>query len=234
MRRDFTDNVSHELKTPLTVITGYLETLMDQKKLVDPKLHKAIDQMHGQGERMKSLINDIISLSKLESIALTIDEAPINMRDMAEILRDEALQLSGEKRVIDLSIDDDWLITGSRSEVFSALSNLVFNAVKYTPDDAKITLSWQKTNLGGSFSVRDTGPGIAQEHLSRLTERFYRVDSSRTSATGGTGLGLAIAKHIMQRHGGDITVSSILGVGSNFICHFPNARLMNSVDQIKK
>lgn len=234
MRRDFTDNVSHELKTPLTVITGYLETILDQKKLIDPKLHRAIDQMHGQGERMKSLINDIISLSKLESVPLAVDETPINMRDMAEILRDEALQLSGESRVIDLSIDDDWLVTGSRSEIFSALSNLVFNAVKYTPNDAKISLSWQKTNLGASFSVRDAGPGIAQEHLSRLTERFYRVDNSRNSATGGTGLGLAIVKHIMQRHGGDIVVSSILGVGSNFVCHFPNARLMNSVDSIKK
>lgn len=233
MRRDFTDNVSHELRTPLTVITGYLETLQDQRDLIDSRLHRALDQMSSQGERMKSLITDIIWLSRLESVPLEVDDTPINVRDLADTLRREAQEVSSEERVIELSIDDDWLLQGAHKELFSAFSNLVFNAVKYTPSDAKITLIWQKTNFGATFTVKDAGPGIAPEHLSRLTERFYRVENSRATASGGTGLGLAIVKHIMQRHGGELRVSSIRGLGSSFVCHFPNSRLkaMESLSQ---
>ncbi len=228
MRRDFTDNVSHELRTPLTVISGYLDVLNGQQQLIDPKLHKALDQMSSQAERMKLLINDIIMLSKLESVSLDIDEIPINLRDMAEVLQKEALEISPDRQ-ISIMIDDDWLVRGSNKELYSAFSNLVFNALKYTPESAKITISWQKTNLGAVLNVKDTGQGIAIEHLSRLTERFYRVDDSRNSNTGGSGLGLAIVKHIMQRHGGDLMISSHVGIGSNFACHFPNSRLVSAI-----
>ena len=225
MRRDFTDNVSHELRTPLTVITGYLDTLQDQRDKIDPRLHRALEQMSAQGERMKSLITDIIWLSRLESVPLEVDEESINVRELAQVLRNEAVEASTNTRTINISIDDDWQLRGSQKELYSAFSNLVFNAVKYTPADAKITLQWQKTNLGATFTVKDSGPGIPVEHLSRLTERFYRVDNSRNAATGGTGLGLAIVKHIMQRHGGELRVTSMVGIGSSFICHFPNSRL---------
>ena len=228
MRRDFTDNVSHELRTPLTVITGYLETLQDQRDKIDARLHRALDQMSAQGERMKSLITDIIWLSRLESVPLEVDESPINVRDLADSLQCEALEVASEERVIDISVDNDWLLQGSHKELYSAFSNLVFNAIKYTPVDAKVMLIWQKTNFGATFTVKDTGPGIAPEHLSRLTERFYRVENSRSTASGGTGLGLAIVKHIMQRHGGELRVTSIQGLGSSFVCHFPNSRLMSA------
>jgi two-component system, OmpR family, phosphate regulon sensor histidine kinase PhoR len=225
MRRDFTDNVSHELRTPLTVITGYLDTLQDQRDKIDARLHRALDQMSAQGERMKSLITDIIWLSRLESVPLEVDESPLKVRELAESLHREAIELAGEQRLIEFSVDDDWLLQGSHKELYSAFSNLVFNAIKYTPSDTKITLIWQKTNFGATFTVKDNGPGIAPEHLSRLTERFYRVENSRATASGGTGLGLAIVKHIMQRHGGELRVSSIQGLGSSFVCHFPNSRL---------
>ncbi len=233
MRRDFTDNVSHELRTPLTVITGYLETLQDQRGLIDARLHRALDQMAAQGERMKSLITDIIWLSRLESVPLDIDEIPLNVRELAESLQREALEVANEQRDIAIVVDDDWLLQGSHKELYSAFSNLVFNAIKYTPAEAKITLIWQKTNFGATFTVKDAGPGIPPEHLSRLTERFYRVENSRATASGGTGLGLAIVKHIMQRHGGELRVSSILGLGSSFVCHFPNSRLA-SLDKLQQ
>lgn len=234
MRRDFTDNVSHELRTPLTVITGYLDTLTEQRELIDPRLHRALEQMSAQGERMKSLITDIIWLSRLESVPLEVDEAPINVRELAQSLQREALEVASEPRDIDISIDDDWLIQGAHKELYSAFSNLVFNAMKYTPPDAKVTMIWQKTNFGATFTVKDTGPGIAPEHLSRLTERFYRVESSRATASGGTGLGLAIVKHIVQRHSGELRVSSIQGLGSSFICHFPNSRLLSAEKRLQE
>jgi two-component system phosphate regulon sensor histidine kinase PhoR len=226
MRKDFTDNVSHELRTPLTVINGYLETMLGHQDLIDPKLHRALNQMQAQGERMESLISDIIWLSRLESVPVEFDELPIKVVDLAEQLKNEALELAGVERVIDINADADLLLKGSQREIYSAFSNIVFNAIKYTPADAVITLRWQKTSFGAIFSVKDTGPGIAVEHISRLTERFYRVDDSRASTTGGTGLGLAIAKHILQRHGGDLRITSVLSHGSTFTCHFPAARVV--------
>ncbi|MDO6562427.1 phosphate regulon sensor histidine kinase PhoR [Amphritea sp. 1_MG-2023] len=220
-RQDFVANASHELRTPLTVIRGYLETFLDQE-LPGP-LQRGLSQMQSQSHRMENLVADLLLLSRLETSAHVADELPIPIHSIAARIREDALALGQDKKqTIELNLEANSILLGQESEVYSALSNLVFNAVRYTPAGGVIKLRWWTDKQGGHLAVKDNGPGIDSIHLPRLQERFYRVDESRSSDSGGTGLGLAIVKHVMLRHGGKLSISSHLGKGSTFTCHFPS------------
>jgi len=225
MRRDFVANASHELRSPLTVITGYLDALADDQKL-DPTWSAPILEMRRQAERMSTIIRDLLELSKLESGERPLDEEPIDIPGMLALLRKETLALEHRPHEVRLTLDSNEWLKGVENEVHSIVSNLVSNAVKYTPPQGEIELRWWADENGGHIAVRDTGVGIAPEHIPRLTERFYRVDSGRSRDLGGSGLGLAIVRHALQRHEGTLTIDSIEGRGSTFTCHFPLSRLM--------
>lgn len=225
MRKDFVANASHELRSPLTVISGYLDALADDQHL-DPAWSSPVLEMRRQAERMSSIINDLLELSKLESGERRQPEQPLDIGGMLALLRREVVSLEQRPRNVSLRLDsDDWLL-GAESEIHSILSNLLSNAVKYTPAEGEIELRWWTDGNGAHISVRDTGMGIAAEHLPRLTERFYRVDSGRSRDLGGSGLGLAIVKHALQRHEGTLAIESIEGRGSTFTCHFPPHRIV--------
>jgi two-component system phosphate regulon sensor histidine kinase PhoR len=222
MRKDFIANVSHELRTPLTVITGYLETLLDNVEDANPRWLRALQQMQQQGSRMQNLLNDLLLLAKLEATDYPSDNQPVAVDLLLLSIRNDAQALSGTRNHrISLEADSQLRLKGSETELRSAFSNLVFNAVKYSPADSEIRLRWWGDDQGGHFSVADSGIGIEAKHLPRLTERFYRVDSSRASSTGGTGLGLAIVKHVLLRHRARLDITSLVGKGSTFTCHFP-------------
>ncbi|MDH4558772.1 phosphate regulon sensor histidine kinase PhoR [Pseudomonas sp. BN417] len=222
MRKDFVANVSHELRTPLTVIAGYLETLLDNVEDVNPRWTRALQQMSQQGVRMQNLLNDLLLLAKLEATDYPSDNQPVAIDLILLQIKADALALSGNRHHrISLEADHNYKLRGSEAELRSAFSNLVFNAVKYTPDEGEIRIRWWGDESGAHLSVQDSGIGIETKHLPRLTERFYRVDSSRNSSTGGTGLGLAIVKHVLIRHRGRLDISSVLNHGSTFTCHFP-------------
>jgi two-component system, OmpR family, phosphate regulon sensor histidine kinase PhoR len=223
MRKDFVANASHELRSPLTVITGYLDALADDEKL-DPTWSSPVLEMRRQAERMSIIINDLLELSKLESGERTQDDEPIDIGGMLAMLRKEVMALERRPREVLLKIDSDAWLLGVEGEIHSIVSNLLTNAVKYTPSDGTIELRWWTDAAGAHLSVRDTGVGIAAEHIPRLTERFYRVDSGRSRDLGGSGLGLAIVKHALQRHDATLSVESIEGRGSTFACHFPALR----------
>lgn len=225
MRRDFVANASHELRSPLTVITGYLDALADDQKL-DPTWSAPILEMRRQSERMSTIIRDLLELSKLESGERPLDEEPIDIPGMPALLRKETLALEHRPHEVRLTSDSKEWLKGVESEVHSIVSNLLSNAVKYTPPQGEIELRWWTDEEGGHIAVRDTGAGIAPEHIPRLTERFYRVDSGRSRDLGGSGLGLAIVRHALQRHEGTLTIDSVEGRGSTFTCHFPRGRLM--------
>ncbi|MDU7556481.1 MAG: phosphate regulon sensor histidine kinase PhoR, partial [Pseudomonas sp.] len=221
MRKDFIANVSHELRTPLTVICGYLETLLDNVDDVNPRWKRPLSQMQQQGERMQTLLNDLLLLAKLEATDYPSDNQPVPIDALLRSIKGDAQALSGQRnQTITLDIDTNVALKGSEAELRSAFSNLVFNAVKYTPDGGSIRIRWWADHLGAHLSVQDSGVGIDNKHLPRLTERFYRVDSSRNASTGGTGLGLAIVKHVLLRHHGHLDISSVLGHGSTFTCQF--------------
>jgi two-component system phosphate regulon sensor histidine kinase PhoR len=221
MRKDFVANVSHELRTPLTVICGYLETLLDNVEEVNPRWVRALQQMHQQGGRMQTLLNDLLLLAKLEATDYPSDNQPIAVPALLHSIKNDAQALSGAKnQEIILDVESDWSLKGSEAELRSAFSNLIFNAVKYTPAEGKIRIRWWADGRGAHLSVQDSGIGIDPKHIPRLTERFYRVDSSRASNTGGTGLGLAIVKHVLLRHRGALEINSVPGKGSVFICNF--------------
>ena len=223
MRKDFVANVSHELRTPLTVISGYLETLLDNVEQINPRWLRALQQMQQQGGRMQTLLNDLLLLAKLEATDYPADNQPVAVDLLLLSIRNDALALSAERNHrISLEADPHLKLKGSEAELRSAFSNLVFNAVKYTQDEGDIHIRWWGDEQGAHLEVTDSGPGIEAKHLPRLTERFYRVDSSRASNTGGTGLGLAIVKHVLLRHRGRLDISSRLGQGSTFTCHFAN------------
>ena len=225
MRRDFVANASHELRSPLTVITGYLDALADDQKL-DPTWSAPILEMRRQAERMSTIIRDLLELSKLESGERPLDEEPIDIPGMLALLRKETLALERRPHEVRLTLDSNEWLKGVENEVHSIVANLVSNAVKYTPPQGEIELRWWTDGDGGHIAVRDTGVGIAPEHIPRLTERFYRVDSGRSRDLGGSGLGLAIVRHALQRHEGTLTIDSVEGDGSTFTCHFPPGRLM--------
>ncbi len=224
MRKDFVANVSHELRTPLTVIAGYLETLLDNADDIPPRWKRALGQMHQQSARMDNLLNDLLLLARLEATDYPADNRPVDVADLLETIRHDAVELSGNQgHRISLQAEAIGL-RGCETELRSAFSNLVFNAVKYSPDGGEISIRWWGDAEGAHLAVRDTGIGIDPRHIPRLTERFYRVDASRSISTGGTGLGLAIVKHVLHRHRGRLEITSVPGRGSCFTCHFPPAQ----------
>ena len=222
MRKDFVANVSHELRTPLTVITGYLETLLDNVEQINPRWLRPMQQMQQQAGRMQNLLNDLLLLAKLEATDYPSDSQPVAVDLLLLSIKSDAQVLSGARRHrLQLQADPHLKLKGSEAELRSAFSNLIFNAVKYSPDESEISIRWWSDEQGAHLAVQDSGIGIEAKHLPRLTERFYRVDSSRASHTGGTGLGLAIVKHVLLRHRGRLDISSTPGKGSTFTCHFP-------------
>jgi two-component system phosphate regulon sensor histidine kinase PhoR len=223
MRREFVANVSHELRTPLTVVSGFLEPLREEK---DPAAaRRYIDLMSEQAKRMERLVEDLLTLSALESSPPPPMEEPIDMRALTERLGADARALSGGRHDIDIAAETGVHLVGSEGEIASALGNLVSNAVRYTPPGGTVRLRWHATPDGADFDVEDSGIGIAPEHLPRLTERFYRVDRGRSRETGGTGLGLAIVKHALNRHGATLDIASTPGAGSRFTARFGGARV---------
>lgn len=235
MRRDFVANVSHEIRTPLTVLSGFVETLQSIP-MERQEQQQYLQLMAVQAERMQSLVADLLTLSQLEGSSPPGLFEKVDLSNLMVQVANDAVALStvlstqhGEESgpIHDLKFKPapDWVLLGVRSELFSAISNLVNNAVRYTPAGGLITTEWSRTEEGAIFAVQDTGPGIAPEHLPRLSERFYRVDRSRSRETGGTGLGLAIAKHVIQRHGGELRIQSQVGKGSTFMLVFPATRI---------
>jgi len=227
MRRDFVSNVSHEMRTPLTVINGYMEMLCDDEPLSRGESREILSLVNDQAIRLQSIVDDLLQLSRLEASRHVNVNETVDVQKLLEIIIDDARKLSGEKKhnfVVD--INASLKLQGSELELRSAFSNLIFNAVKYTPAHGKITIRWFHDDQGAVFSVRDSGIGIPAQHIPRLTERFYRVDVGRSRNTGGTGLGLAIVKHIMQRHEASLFIESTLGVGSEFRCEFPSKGLI--------
>lgn len=229
MRKDFFANVSHELRTPLTVIKGYLETLLDSPGLT-PSTQRALEQMSQQSMRMDALINDLLLLNRLETDARTKETGSIAVDSVLKQIQHDAQALSGDKQhQFILESDANLQLIGSAKELQSAFSNLVFNAVKYTPANKRIIIRSWHDERGAHVAVIDEGVGIEPQHIPRLTERFYRADSSHNSETGGTGLGLAIVKHVLMRHDAELEIRSDFGKGSSFTCHFPPARIANFV-----
>jgi two-component system phosphate regulon sensor histidine kinase PhoR len=225
-RRDFVANVSHELKTPITVLAGFVETLGNPRiALTAAQTRRYHAMMAEQAQRMQQLIEDLLTLSALESTPAPAEEQPIEVRPFLEQLAEEARALSAERHRIVVRVDQDARLRGSPRELHSAFSNLVSNAVRYTPGDGTVTLFWRDEDGQGVFGVEDTGIGVASRHIPRLTERFYRVDLGRSRETGGAGLGLAIVKHVLTRHDAALEVESELGKGSVFRAVFPAARV---------
>jgi two-component system, OmpR family, phosphate regulon sensor histidine kinase PhoR len=230
MRRDFIANVSHELRTPLTVVGGFLETLTDMEGAVPDALKNYFAMMSEQTVRMRRIIEDLLTLSTIESNREEPDDIEINMANLLKILQKDALGLSQglkkAKHKVYLAADPTLNLMGTQEELHSALSNLVSNSIRYTPAGGEIFITWQLVNGQPVFAVRDTGIGIEQHHIDRLTERFYRVDRGRSRETGGTGLGLSIVKHILIRHQAKLEISSEIGKGSTFSVVFPKARII--------
>lgn len=228
MRRDFVANVSHEIRTPLTVLTGFVETLQNLP-LSDEERTRYLGLMAQQGRRMQTLVDDLLTLSRLEGSPLpgALEWTPVSR--LVDAVLQEARSLSAvleRSHTLRLALAQDAELAGSPSELQSAMSNLAGNAVRYTPAGGTIEMGWQVLADGrGEFRVRDNGPGIGAEHIARLTERFYRVDRSRSRESGGTGLGLAIVKHVAQRHGAELRIASTPGAGATFSLLFPAARL---------
>ena len=222
MRRDFIANASHELRTPLTVIVGFLEIASAETDLDAETRSAHLKLMTEQGRRMQSLIEDMLTLSRLESIEYPLRPEKVDMRTMIEAIADEARALSAGKHTVTTSVEGPD-VTGSPEELRSAFGNLASNAVRYTPAGGTIHLSWKDSADGPQFTATDTGIGIDQIHIARLTERFYRVDKSRSRETQGTGLGLAIVKHVLLRHGGNLAIRSQAGKGSSFIVTLPKS-----------
>ncbi len=236
MRRDFIANVSHELRTPLTVVGGFLETLGDMDGAVPESSKSYFGMMLDQTGRMRRIIEDLLTLSTIESNIQSPDDNEIDMAKLLNQIQNDAEGLSKSLHKsphrIHLELDANINIKGGQEELYSALSNLTSNAVRYTPEGGDIFIGWHLRDNQAVFSVRDTGIGIEQQHIDRLTERFYRVDRSRSRETGGTGLGLAIVKHILSRHQAQLEIESEWGVGSTFSIAFPKARVVQKPVEI--
>ena len=219
MRKDFVANVSHELRTPLTVISGYLGTMRAAEESIEPRFRKPLQQMEQQAQRMENLLKDLLWLSRLENIEQVEKHEMVDMSGLLQELQTE-MQSSYPKRNIELMLGTRHQIAGDHRELYSAVSNLVINTLKYSTDSSPVCISWSQQGDEYLLSIIDQGEGIAATHIPRLTERFYRVDDSRSSATGGTGLGLAIVKHVAARHGAELRIESVVGLGSKFILVF--------------
>ena len=224
MRRDFVANVSHELRTPLTVVNGFVENLQDMDDLSHAQISRALALMAEQTKRMDNLVADLLTLSRLENDHSPIREEVVDIPALLRAIYQDGLALSAEKHPITLEIASQHNLTGNYDELRSAFSNLVSNAIRYTPEGGSILIRWAERGEQPVFSVQDSGIGIAPQHIPRLTERFYRVDRSRSRETGGTGLGLAIVKHIAIRHQGKLEVISVENKGSTFSIVFPLKR----------
>lgn len=222
IRRDFIANVSHELRTPLTVINGYLEHLTEGS-LAEPRLARPLGLMRDQSARMTRLVEDLLTLSRLEADDNLPRAEDVDVPHLVNEILEEGRSLSAGRHTIVAEIGDGHLV-GAPDELRSAFSNLVSNAIRYTPEGGRITLRWSSDARGARFAVEDTGIGVDADHIPRLTERFYRVDRSRSRETGGTGLGLAIVKHVLMRHDATLDVQSRVGEGSTFACVFPPER----------
>lgn len=230
MRRDFVANVSHELRTPLTVVNGFVETLQDMRNLENDMARRALHLMGEQTSRMESLVDDLLTLSRLENEQNVLQEETVDVPQLMYTLHEEGESLSNKRHQLRLEIGSKAKLVGSNNELHSAFGNLVSNAIRYTPSGGDIVLRWDETADGHlQFSVKDSGIGISPQHIPRLTERFYRVDRSRSRETGGTGLGLAIVKHIVIRHQAYLDIVSEEGRGSTFSIVFPPKRKWEEV-----
>jgi two-component system phosphate regulon sensor histidine kinase PhoR len=226
MRRDFIANVSHELSTPLTVISGYLESLVGKPRKPE-QLEQALRQMQQQTERMRNLVNDLLQISRLEMNEIAEEVMDVNVPAMLNSLLADAKMLGGERRhEIVLEADETLWLRGVSQYLYSAFANLVRNAVQYTPNGGRIVIRWRAEAAGACFEVEDNGIGIPPQLIPRLTERFYRVDTGRSRSVGGTGLGLSIVKHVLRNHQATLEVKSTPGTGSTFSCHFPPERVI--------
>jgi two-component system phosphate regulon sensor histidine kinase PhoR len=220
IRRDFVANASHELRTPLTVIAGFVENLASSALTPEPH-RRPLSLMEKQTNRMRSIIEDLLTLSRLELEDTAGNVATVNMPQEIDQVVADARTLSNGGHEIALDLDRDLMLIGNQSELRSAVSNLVFNAVKHTPAGSNVHVAWEDDSAGPVFRVADDGPGIDPEHIPRVTERFYRVDKARSRESGGTGLGLAIVKHVLNHHGAVLSIASEPGSGSTFTCRFP-------------
>lgn len=230
IRRDFVANASHELRTPLTVIAGFVEPLIDAPA-TPPEHRRPLTLMRNQTERMCSIIEDLLTLSRLEMSEQPDEQQVVDVPDELCLILQEGRTLSDGRHHFESRIDDNLLLIGNQPELHSAFSNLLFNAIKHTPDGTHIRILWRADAQGVCFAVEDDGPGIPAEHLPRLTERFYRVDRARSRESGGTGLGLAIVKHVLNRHDARLTISSEVGRGSLFSCRFPAERKRSRAEE---
>ncbi|WP_461482257.1 phosphate regulon sensor histidine kinase PhoR [Porticoccus sp.] len=221
MRQDFVANISHELRTPLTVLSGYIETLQDNSEGLPAGWQKALGQMDQQTERLNALANDLVMLSQLESNRKPPPRIPVQLSPLLEQIVNDGRMIASDKYQISADCRETLELRGEYKELYSAFSNLVFNAIKHNPAGVAIRVGCHSTDAEVIVEVCDNGLGIDPKHIPRLTERFYRVDHSRASSTGGTGLGLAIVKHVLMRHGGTLEIRSTLGKGSCFRCHLP-------------
>ncbi len=229
MRQDFVANASHELRTPLTVLQGYLESFADFPESVPERMRRALRQMLNQTRRMNNLVNDLLLLTRLDSVGSqgTTDHT-VQVSELLRRVVEDGRALSGEKKQsVELDIQTSDALRGNEDELRSAFSNLVFNAVNYTPESGRIRVVWRSDSTGAFVDVIDNGEGIESRHIPRLTERFYRADPSRSSETGGTGLGLAIVKHALAHHDGRLDIQSEIGSGSQFTCRFPRSRVVS-------
>ena len=227
VRKDFIANASHELRSPLTVISGYLETL-SQDPTIDEEIRAPLREMRRQADRMGAIVRDLLELSRLEDESRALARDAVDVGAMMSMFRKDVLARAEHPAHIHIEAASTARILGDEREIHSAFSNLVDNAAKFTPAEGSLWISWTVDSRGGHFAVKDSGIGILAEHLPRLTERFYRVDAGRSRERGGSGLGLAIVKHVMQRHGGSLEIESELGKGSTFTCHFPPERLVQA------
>ncbi|NVK22467.1 MAG: phosphate regulon sensor histidine kinase PhoR [Kangiellaceae bacterium] len=225
VRQDFVANVSHELRTPLTVISGYLEMLDPELNPNLESVAKPLNMMRQQSLNMAHLVDDLLLLSKLDSKPNGNGKIEVDINLLLDSICAEAKALSGEKeQQILFHSHSNAKITGAEKQLRSAFSNLIFNAVRYTPEHGQIDIYWLESDTDYILQVKDNGPGIEEQHIPRLTERFYRVDSGRNRSQGGTGLGLAIVKHVMEYHDGELRISSYVSKGSCFACHFPKSK----------
>ena len=224
VRRTFVANASHELRSPLTVISGYLDSLAEDPGLPE-HWHEPVEEMARQSDRMRRIIEDLLTLSRLEAAAPEAERERVDVAAMLAVLRKDALARPLRPGTVELALDGEAALLGVEAEIYSAFANIIDNALKYTPADGRVQIRWHRDGAEACLAVADTGVGIPAEAIPRVTERFYRVDKGRDRATGGTGLGLAIVKHVLQRHGARLEVESQPGAGSTFTCRFPADRV---------
>jgi len=230
MRRDFVANASHELRSPLTVISGYLDMLSEDEAL-RKDWENPIREMGRQTERMQYVLSDLLELSKLESLAHDRSPEPVDVVSMLKIITGEFADKNNVAKIT-LEIDTDAFLLGSEADLYSLFYNLIHNAIRFTPVDGKVLCSWKIVKQSVEFEVEDSGIGIPEDMISRVTERFFRVDQGRSRDLGGTGLGLAIVKHVLQTHGGTLEIASEVGTGSTFRCIFPEEKIVIKEDRL--